>query len=178
MDKKSVLLALVTALAACGPIGGEPATRTEDTPAPTVPNDVSAGPSGMDNMTWQFTSTGSSNTGAANARLMYASHGSEDMALNLQCEGDTIYARLWRGQQRESWPFTLQSGEVRADLRGTGEGESEVIVTASLPLSAPVLGAFRDSGELTLTEDGRTQTLDAINDLERQAISSFFQACS
>jgi hypothetical protein len=178
MDKKSALLALVTALAACGPIASEPTTKAEDLPASAVPIDASAGPSGADNMTWQFEPAGGSNAGTSNARLMYASYGSEGMALNLQCDGDTIYARLWRGQQRESWPFSLQSGAARADLNGTTEGESEVIVTATLPSSAPVMNNFRISGDLTLIDDGRAQVLDAIDDQERQAIASFFTACS
>jgi hypothetical protein len=176
MNKKSILLALVTALAACGPIGGEPATQVEPLPAPAVPIDAGAGSSGADNMTWQFTPAGSA--GTPNARLMYASFGSEGMALNLQCDGDTIYARLWRGQQRESWPFSLQSGEARANLNGTTEGDSEVIVTATLPSSAPVMNNFRISGDITLIDGDRTQVLDAINDQERHAIASFFTACS
>lgn len=129
-------------------------------------------------MTWQFIAANSQNAGTPNTRLMYASNGSEGMALNLQCEGGTVYARLWRGQQRESWPFSLQSGATRADLSGTTEGESEVIVTATLPVNAPVLVNFRGNGRLTLIDGDTTQVLDAINDQERQAIAEFFRACS
>lgn len=129
-------------------------------------------------MTWQYIAPNSQDVGTQLARLMYASYGSEGMALNLQCDGDTVFARLWRGQQHESWPFSLQSGAVRADLVGSGEGESEVVVTAPLPLSAPVLASFRDSGDLSVIENGQTQVLDAINDAERAAIAAFFRACS
>lgn len=128
-------------------------------------------------MTWQYAAAGSVNSGARLARLMYASYGSEGLALNLQCDGGNMYARLWRGERRERWPFALQSGSVRADLVGTTEGDSEVIVTASLPVSAPVLTAFRESGELTLIDQGTRVIMDAIDSSERQAISDFFAAC-
>lgn len=182
MMKLVACVAVAALLAACGQVANtEPPPATSvavEEPVAAVPTNASAGPSGADNMTWQFTPANSSTAGTSNPRLMYASYGSEGMALNLQCERQTVYARLARDQQRENWPFTLLSGAARVDLTGTGEGESEVIVTASAPIASPAFAAFRDSGDLTLIEDGRTQVLDAINDQERHAIGSFFQACS
>ena len=128
-------------------------------------------------MTWQFTSADSPVSGARLPRLMYASYGSEGMALNLQCEAGTMYARLWRGERRERWPFSLQSGVTRADLAGTTDGESEVVVTAAMPVAAPVLAAFRESGDLTLVDHDTTVIMDAIDNAERQAIADFFAAC-
>jgi hypothetical protein len=131
-------------------------------------------------MTWQFGNDGRTATGTARPRLMYASYGSEGMALNLQCDPGTgnAFAILWRGQVQPSWPFTLQSGAARTQLTGTGAGESEIIVTAPVALSAPALTAFRSSGALTLLEGERTVVMDAINEQERQAIANFFEACS
>jgi hypothetical protein len=185
MKKLTACLMLASVLAGCGqtieappPDAPGPTAPADAAPTPTIPTDPSAGPSGADNMTWQFNPPNSPNVGSPLARLMYASYGSEGMALNLQCENDTVYARLWRGQQREVWPFSLRSGAARADLRGTTEGESEVIVTATLPVTAPVFTAFRGSGDLTLIDGDRTVVMDAINDQERQAIAGFFTACS
>jgi hypothetical protein len=108
---------------------------------------------------------------------MYASYGSEGMALNLQCDRETMYARLWRGERRERWPFSLQSGAARADLAGTSDGDSEVVVTASMPVTAPVLTAIRESGDLTLVDHDTTLIMDAAVNSERQAIDDFFAAC-
>jgi hypothetical protein len=183
MNRVFVCVALAALTMACGQQADTrlpPATTSEATREPDaiIPTDPTAGPSGTDNMTWRFDPAGSATAGTPLPRLMYASNGSEGMALNLQCESDTVHARLWRGEQRANWPFSLQSGAIRTDLSGTGQGESEVVVTATLPLNSPVLDAFRRSGVISLVEDGRTQVLDAINEQERQAISSFFQACS
>jgi len=177
-----VIAAALTAISACGQTTVEKAERTEApgptapadrAPSPTIPTDPAAGPSGADNMTWHFTHY----EGQAPA-LRYGSYGSEDQAIALRCEGARIAAILWRGQQRETWPFTLQSGGAHANLNGVGEGDSEVAVTAHVPRSSPVMAAFRQTGDLTLSEDGQSWVMDAINDQERQAIAQFFAACS
>ncbi len=188
MKKLITGVLLAGALAACGQTTAVeapadvpgPVVQAEQPPLPAIPTDASAGPSGTDNMTWQFSGDGGSATGTARPRLMYASYGSEGLGINLQCDPGTnnAYALLWRGQQRTSWPFTLHSGTARTQLSGIGEGDSEVFVTAAVALDASALANFRTSGELRLTEAEVALPMNAINDQERQAISSFFQACS
>lgn len=147
---------------------------------PVIPRDERAGASGVDNMTWQFGEGALTEAGVQRLRLMYASYGSEGLAINLQCDpgANNAYAILWRGQVQPSWQFTLQSGAARAELTGSGIGESEVTVTAPIALDAPVLRAFGETGELTLTEEGRTFEMNAINEAERRTIAQFFQTCA
>lgn len=176
-----VMAAAAAALGACGQtttaidrtdVPG-PAAAADQTPSPPIPTDPAAGPSGTDNMTWHFAHYEGQQPG-----LRYGSYGSEGQAIALRCEGDQVAAILWRGQQRDAWPFTLQSGAARADLNGVGQGDSEVFVTATLPRNSPVMTAFRETSELTVTEGGTTWVMDAINDQERQTIAQFFTACA
>lgn len=175
-----LVLAAAAAVVACGQTAETvdrtdvpgPTVAADQAPSPPIPTDPAAGPSGTDNMTWHF-----SQYEGQLAALRYASYGTEDQAIALRCEGDRVAAILWRGQQRDRWPFTLRSGATRADLNGVGEGDSEVFVTAHVARNSPVMMAFRETSDLTLTEDGTTWVMDAINDQERQAIAQFFTAC-
>jgi hypothetical protein len=178
------------ALLACGPTPQPEQTARTDAPGPalpgtptelpTIPTDAAAGPSGTDNMTWTYSNGGRTETGAARPRLTYHTGGSEGLAINIQCDPGTnvAHAYLWRGQQRPTWPFSLVSGSARADLQGQTSGESEVTVHGALPLDAPALLAFRNTGALTLIDGDMTLPMSAINDQERRAIGDFFAACA
>lgn len=172
----AVAIIAAALLAACGqPAPAPPAAEEAPTPpALTIATDAAAGPSGVDALTWVFDHA----QGSGRPRLMYRSVGVEGMALNLQCLGDEVQVALSRaGPAPEAWPFTLTSGEVSADLAGAPEGESEVVVRATLPANAPVLQHFTETGELSETDNGITTPMNAINDDERAAIRAFFEAC-
>lgn len=174
---------------ACGQ-AAPPAEAPAQPPAPVeqmpvIPTDPAAGPSGADNMTWTFDPMGRGAGGASRPRLMYRSGGSEGMMLNLQCDPGTNngFVLSMRDARQDSYPFTLQSGTVATELSAApiqpdNGGAGEIAASAPVALDAPALTAFRSSGDLTITDNGRSFVLDAINDQERQTIAEFFRACS
>jgi hypothetical protein len=112
-------------------------------------------------------------------RLMYRSVGVEGMAFNLLCTQTGVQIALARaGPAPDTWPLTLRSGDVQTEMLGATEGESEVVVRATLAATAPVLLNFRRTGLLEETDQGTTTVLNAINDEERAAVEHFFEACT
>jgi hypothetical protein len=178
----SVVLAMA---AACGPTAERDVTEAaptavEEALAP-IPTDPLAGPSGLDSLTWIY-SDGTTN-GAGRPVLMYSARASDEMGLNLQCAAPGAVEALIVRNAPDIVPathqFTLQSGVASSVLTGaaTGEPASEMFVRASIPASDPVLVGLRDTGHVSLMDDGVTHVFDAIDDQERQAIRRFFAAC-
>jgi hypothetical protein len=173
-------------LAACSPVPAPDAANAaspapvEQTLAP-IPTDPLSGPSGLDSLTWMY-DDGATN-GAGRPRLMYSARASDEMGLNLQCAAPgAVEASIVRDAPDvvpATHQFTLQSGVASTALSGaaTGEPASEMFVRASIPVGDPVLAGLRDTGRVSLMDDGVTHVFDAINDAERQAIRQFFAAC-
>lgn len=178
------IAALAVLLAACAPApetDPEPAVRAAEEPLMT-PTDPSAGPSGLDAMTWMY--SGPTENGSGRPRLIYSERSSDALGLNLQCVApgsvEVLIVRMAPDVVPANWQFTLQSGEASTLLIGaaTGEPASEMMVRASLPASDPVLAGLRTTGRISLTDDGRTHVFDAINNAELQTIGRFFNACA
>lgn len=124
-------------------------------------------------------------TGAGRLRLMYSARASDELGINVQCDSERVahvlFVRYTPPPQEalETWPFTLASGDVRAELAGAVErgGSDEITINGAIGLDTPLMRAFRQSGRLSLEEGGRTLEMNAINGDERAAIERFFTAC-
>lgn len=179
----SLALAMATA---CGPAAetdvteAAPPTAVEDSLTP-IPTDPLAGPSGLDSLTWIY-DDGTSN-GSGRPRLIYSARSSDELGLNLQCGTpgavEALIVRNGPDVVPATYQFTLQSGVASTVLTGATQGEpaSEMFVRASVPASDPVLVSLRDTGRVSLMDDGVTHVFDAIDAQERQAIRQFFAAC-
>lgn len=172
--------------AACGPAPesdvteAAPTAALNETLAP-IPTDPFAGPSGLDSLTWMYDD--GTTTGAGRPRLLYSARASDEMGLNLQCAAPGAIEALIVRNAPDVVPathqFTLQSGMASTVLTGAASGEpaSEMVVRASVPATDPVLVSLRDTGRVSLMDDGVTHVFDAIDNRERQAIRQFFAAC-
>lgn len=182
----SLALLALSMSAACGEREG--ATVDSDrmelaarSPAAPIPKDANAGPAGSDDLTWIYTPA--TESGAGRPRLMYSARESDQMGLNLQCSDTEIILTIVRYGPEEiprTWPFDLKSGDARLTVMGEPEGEpgGDLIVRAREGRGAPLFAAFRQSGELSLFDEGRENFYDAIDDTERAAIAQFFAACA
>jgi len=178
----SVALAMA---AACGAVPESDVTEAASTaveePLAPIPTDPLAGPSGLDSLTWIY-SDGTTN-GAGRPVLMYSARASDEMGLNLQCAAPGAVEALIVRNAPDVVPathqFTLQSGAASTVLTGAARGEpaSEMFVRANVPANDPVLAGLRETGRISLMDDGVTHVFDAIDDEERQAIRQFFTAC-
>jgi hypothetical protein len=184
---RTLMASLALAIAAaCGPTPETDVTEAAPTsaveqPLAPIPTDPLAGPSGLDALTWMY-DDGTTN-GAGRPRLLYSARASDEMGLNLQCAAPGAIEALIVRNAPDVVPathqFTLQSGVASTVLTGaaTGEPASEMFVRANVPAGDPVLVGLRDTGRVSLMDDGVTHVLDAIDDQERQAIRQFFAAC-
>lgn len=177
------LILMAAILTACSPAPApeQPAAPAENEPAATIPTDPTAGPSGLDSMTWMY--AGATENGSGRPRLIYSERSSDALGLNLQCVGpgnvEALIVRNAPDVVPANWQFTLQSGEASTVLTGAASGEpaSEMIVRASVPANDPVLAGLRSTGRISLMDEGRTHVFDAINAEELQTIGRFFAAC-
>lgn len=179
-----MVMAFAVLLAACGAAPGPetaPAAPAVEEPLAMVPTDATAGPSGLDAMTWIY--AGPTENGSGRPRLIYSERSSDALGLNLQCAGlGNIEAMIVRNAPDvvpANRQFTLQSDGASTVLTGaaTSEPAGEMIVRASVPANDPVLTSLRATGRISLSDDGRTHVFDAINDTELQTIGRFFDAC-
>lgn len=182
MTRLLLLVPLAAALLGCG---AEQSAHSQNAnavsaPFPSIPVDANAGPSGMDTLTWFHDSNGRD----GRLRLMYSAHGSDEMALNLQCDDDGVDALILRmapqDQTVAAWPFTLISGDQRTVLNGAVEAseDGQLFITALTPTTDPTLTRLRDTGELSLEDSEGAHVFNAIDDQERTAIRDFFAACA
>jgi hypothetical protein len=121
--------------------------------------------------------------GSGRPRLIYSARASDELGLNLQCASpgamEALIVRNGPDVMPATYQFTLQSGTASTVLTGaaTGEPASEMIVRAPVLASNPALVSLRDTGRVSLMDDGVTHVFDAIDDQERLAIQQFFAAC-
>ena len=183
---RTMMASLVLMAAACGPAPETDVTEAAqptpvENPLAPVPTDPLAGPSGLDSLTWMY-DDGTGN-GSGRPRLIYSARSSDEVGLNLQCASpgalEALIVRNGPDVMPATYQFTLQSGSASTVLTGAADGEpaSEMVVRASVPASDPVLVSLRDTGRVSLMDDGVTHVFDAIDAQERQAIQRFFAAC-
>jgi hypothetical protein len=183
---RTMMASLALVATACGPTPepdvteAAPPPAVEDPLAP-IPTDPLAGPSGLDSLTWMY-NDGTGN-GSGRPRLIYSARSSDELGLNLQCASlgavEALIVRNGPDVVPATYQFTLQSGSASTVLTGATQGEpaSEMFVRASVPANDPVLVSLRDTGRVSLMDDGVTHVFDAVDEQERQAIRQFFAAC-
>jgi hypothetical protein len=121
--------------------------------------------------------------GSGRPRLIYSARASDELGLNLQCAApgavEALIVRNGPDVVPATYQFTLQSGTASTVLTGAAQGEpaSEMFVRANVPANDPVLMSLRDTGRISLMDDGVTHVFDAIDEHERQTIRQFFAAC-
>jgi hypothetical protein len=119
-------------------------------------------------------------TDGAEAKLAYGTPQSDDAPLMLMCTGRSGQVTLSQSAVRPGDGVTLASSGRRSTFYGETEADQlngGLIVSAVAPVDAPVLSAFRRSGDLAIEENGRRARLLA-TPVERAQIQQFFQTCS
>jgi len=118
------------------------------------------------------------NNAGEGPKLAYGAPASDNIVLMMTCEpgATSVDVSLLGGSPRDG--MTLTSGETRETLRGdlvAAPGMGQMIQASARPDSAP-LARFARTGDLSITDRGRTVNLDA-SPLERAGVSRFFEAC-
>jgi hypothetical protein len=118
------------------------------------------------------------NNAGEGPKLAYGAPASDNIVLMMTCEpgATSVDVSLLGGSPRDG--VTLTSGETRETLRGdlvAAPGMGQMIQASARPDSAP-LARFARTGDLSITDRGRTVNLDA-SPLERAGVSRFFEAC-
>ena len=112
-------------------------------------------------------------------KLAYGTPQSDDVPLMLSCQPGTGRVFLSQGGLRPGDGITLTSGSGRSTFYGMTEPDQlngGLFVTAEASALNPVLTAFRDTGRITLDENGRPARLYA-TPAEHQQIRQFFSTC-
>ena len=112
-------------------------------------------------------------------RLVYGTPQSDDAPLMLHCAPRSGRIRLSQHGLRPGDGISLASGRERTVVHGESEPDElngGVIVSAEIDARAPVLAAFRTSGQLVVDEAGRATRFYAAP-LERGLIEQFFARC-
>lgn len=177
-------------LAACNPASEPcptPAAATEaakPAAAPGAPQDMTAGPSGIDKFTWATTEKGAN----GRPRLAYVDPLTGETAMRLECDvGGAVYVTFNRpaptGALPARWEFTLVSGAVKSENKGetAKQPNGTIDITAAMPPTDLSLSGLRDQGLMEIvdkTGGNSTQPVNAVNDAERQAAKKFFQTCT
>ena len=112
-------------------------------------------------------------------KLAYGAPASDNVVLMMTCEpgAQKVDVSLLGGSPQGG--MTLSSGDERQQLRGelvASPGMGQMIQASAHPKSEP-LARFARTGDLSLTDRGRTVRLDA-SPLERASVSRFFDACN
>ena len=129
---------------------------------------------GRDARGWFFNAEG------GETKLAYGTPQSDDTPLMLSCSGATGRVTLSQTARKPGDGVTLASGGRRTTFYGEAEADplgGGTTVTAEAAVTAPVLSAFRDSGRLSIEENGRAAELHA-TPAERARIQQFFGACA
>jgi hypothetical protein len=111
-------------------------------------------------------------------KLAYGAPASDNIVLMMTCEPGArrVDISLLGGSPREG--VILASGKASQRLWGqmvASPGMGQMIEASAHPGSAP-LAAFARTGDLSLTDRGRTVKLDAAPS-ERPGVARFFEAC-
>lgn len=188
-----ILTAAVTGLlAACGPAASNDAPTT---PAPLAPaSDVASvvsepspapvqavsAPKPTDGMDWY--TRASMDEGRSTMRLAYEMPDSDDQPMGIDClRGSGTLNVDHQTHTTGIRTLTLASEGVRRTYPVNAEFQEEMngdYLTVDIPGTDPVLTAFRRTGWLKLTVDGRTHDLAAHYDSgARQRIDDFFSFC-
>jgi hypothetical protein len=134
-------------------------------------------PSG-ENRTWI------ADVSADEARLVYGTPQTDDVALLLRCAtgSNTVAMSFTRisAEVVDVWPFTLIAGRARATYDGTttptASGEDAVMVSATTSVASDPLLALSEAPSLTLEESGRSVEM-RVDPERRDEINRFFAAC-
>ena len=153
----------------------------EEEPLPPVPINTAAGEAGRDEWTWTHFRSGGADGFPV---LVYGARGSDEMVINLQCrERGKITLLQMRGGVGEGrdGPIVLTSGGQRTAFDvtlGPDSGDGHTPAAAPAAFDHPLLAAFRKTGRLAVTSDGRSRAVDAIDDIEKATIARFFESCA
>jgi hypothetical protein len=175
--RQLVLAPLAAVLGACGPspTAGTPSTSTTEvveSPKPTAPQEPSAGPAGMDDMTWIADNSG----GDGKSRLRYGKLGADEHLVSFECSpGGPV--EIWpAGKPAEGaagYPFVLSvDGQSLVFTASVYNGRPEVTIPSNN------FSAVRTSGRLAIADEGRPLVeMNAVNDAERSTMDKFFAGC-
>lgn len=111
-------------------------------------------------------------------KLAYGMPASDNVVLMMTCEPGTrrVDVSLMGGSPKDG--LVLTSGGASQTLKGdfvASPGVGQMIQASAHPASAPLAG-FARTGDLSLTDRGRTVEIDA-SPLERPGVARFFKAC-
>lgn len=110
-------------------------------------------------------------------KLAYGAPASDNIVLMMTCEpGSSTIDMLLQGGSPDG--VVLASGNARERLRGAlvaSPGAGQMVEASARPDSAALAG-FARTGDLSLTDRGRTVKLDA-SPAERRSVARFFEAC-
>ena len=141
-----------------------------------IPNDATIGVAGSDRYTWLLNAGPRDNFPS----LSYATMDERQILFDLWCRyrGAVIYVRMTDPNLSGS-RFTLLSGQFQSTGRLSGPGDPETPFRAGAVLAEdePVLRNFGLTGRLAMRLPDRQLALDAVSQVERGNIQSFFEQC-
>lgn len=161
------------------------AETPESQPLPPVATNAAAGEAGQDSYTWTFNPTAGRDpsSGASFPNLIYGSRGNDEIVINFQCRQPGIVTLLQLRQgvgESRNEPIQLASGsrQVQLDVTlGPDGADGNTPAVAQLPIDHPLLVELRRTGQLGVTNDGRSRRADAVDAAEKATVERFFASC-